>query len=200
MGGKSFRLAVLTLAVLLLAAGTEGAEPPPSCEAVRKVFQLRRLDPLGGVPESPRAGKAELAGQEALAAAEPLGLNLVPPAAMRGWWWWRGLASRAHRVPSHGSDFEDVGTGAPGHLPNPPRAHPLPLRIAQSRASRLQLGSPCFQPAVGRHRYSGVSANPVGWDSQRPASRAAEFLCCEMGTIYTHVSGRAARFPYRISA
>ncbi|XP_039237880.1 glypican-5 [Pipra filicauda] len=30
--------------------------PPPSCDAVQKVFQLRRLGPLGGVPESPRAG------------------------------------------------------------------------------------------------------------------------------------------------
>ncbi|XP_072787310.1 glypican-5 isoform X1 [Taeniopygia guttata] len=56
MGGKSFRLGILTLAVLLLAAASEGAEPPPSCEAVRKVFQLRRLGPLGGVPEFPRAG------------------------------------------------------------------------------------------------------------------------------------------------
>ncbi|XP_068038542.1 glypican-5 isoform X4 [Anomalospiza imberbis] len=56
MGGKSFRLGVLTLAALLLAAASEGAEPPPSCEAVRKVFQLRRLGPLGGVPEFPRAG------------------------------------------------------------------------------------------------------------------------------------------------
>ncbi|XP_062343783.1 glypican-5 [Cinclus cinclus] len=56
MGGKSFLLGVLTLAVLLLAAALEGAEPPLSCEAVRKVFQLRRLGPLGGVPESPRAG------------------------------------------------------------------------------------------------------------------------------------------------
>ncbi|XP_039913096.1 glypican-5 isoform X3 [Hirundo rustica] len=56
MGGKSFRLVVLTLAVLLLAAATEGTEPSPSCEAVRKVFQLRRLGPLGGVPGSPRAG------------------------------------------------------------------------------------------------------------------------------------------------
>ncbi|KAM4904558.1 LOW QUALITY PROTEIN: glypican-5 [Sylvia borin] len=69
--GKSFRLAVLTLAVLLSAAATEIAEPPPSCEAVRKVSQLRRLVPPGGVPESPRAGKAELAGQEAPAAAGP---------------------------------------------------------------------------------------------------------------------------------
>ncbi|XP_077637610.1 glypican-5-like [Lonchura striata] len=56
MGGKSFRLGIPTLAVLLLAAASEGAEPPPSCEAVRKVFQLRRLGPLGGVPELPRAG------------------------------------------------------------------------------------------------------------------------------------------------
>ncbi|NWV36842.1 GPC5 protein, partial [Grantiella picta] len=56
MGGKSLRLAVWTVGVLLLAAAPEGAEPPPSCEAVRKVFQLRRLGPLGGVPESPRAG------------------------------------------------------------------------------------------------------------------------------------------------
>ncbi|XP_032907387.1 glypican-5 isoform X6 [Catharus ustulatus] len=56
MGGKSFLLGVLTLAVLLLAAASEGAEPTSSCEAVRKVFQLRRLGPLGGVPESPRAG------------------------------------------------------------------------------------------------------------------------------------------------
>ncbi|XP_041899830.1 glypican-5 isoform X4 [Corvus kubaryi] len=56
MGGKSLRLGFLTLAVLLLAAASEGAEPPPSCEAVRKVFQLRRLGPLGGVPEFPRAG------------------------------------------------------------------------------------------------------------------------------------------------
>ncbi|XP_058714531.1 glypican-5 isoform X1 [Poecile atricapillus] len=56
MGGKSFRLGVQTLGVLLLAAASQGAEPPPSCEAVRKVFQLRRLGPLGGVPESPRAG------------------------------------------------------------------------------------------------------------------------------------------------
>lgn len=71
MGGESFRLAVLTLAVLLPAAATKGAKPPPSCEAVRKVFQLRRLGPLGGVPESPRAGKAELAGREAPAAAGP---------------------------------------------------------------------------------------------------------------------------------
>ncbi|XP_048151720.1 glypican-5 isoform X2 [Corvus hawaiiensis] len=56
MGGKSLRLGFLTLPVLLLAAASEGAEPPPSCEAVRKVFQLRRLGPLGGVPEFPRAG------------------------------------------------------------------------------------------------------------------------------------------------
>ncbi|XP_005516853.2 PREDICTED: glypican-5 [Pseudopodoces humilis] len=56
MGVKSFRLSVLTLGVLLLAAASQSAEPPPSCEAVRKVFQLRRLGPLGGVPESPRAG------------------------------------------------------------------------------------------------------------------------------------------------
>ncbi|XP_071287095.1 glypican-5 isoform X12 [Agelaius tricolor] len=56
MGGKSLCLGVLTVAVLLLAAASQGAEPPPSCEAVRKVFQLRRLGPLGGVPEFPRAG------------------------------------------------------------------------------------------------------------------------------------------------
>ncbi|XP_041279344.1 glypican-5 [Onychostruthus taczanowskii] len=56
MGGKSFLLGVLTISILLLAAASEGAEPPPSCEAVRKVFQLRRLGPLGGVPEVPRAG------------------------------------------------------------------------------------------------------------------------------------------------
>ncbi|XP_038007758.1 glypican-5 isoform X5 [Motacilla alba alba] len=56
MGGKSFCFAVLTVAVLLLAAASVGAEPPPSCEAVRKVFQVRRLGPLGGVPEFPRAG------------------------------------------------------------------------------------------------------------------------------------------------
>ncbi|XP_058656167.1 glypican-5 [Ammospiza caudacuta] len=56
MGAKSLCLGVLTVAVLLLAAASQGAEPPPSCEAVRKVFQLRRLGPLGGVPEFPRAG------------------------------------------------------------------------------------------------------------------------------------------------
>ncbi|NXE59197.1 GPC5 protein, partial [Calcarius ornatus] len=56
MGGKSLCLGVLTVAVLLLAAASQGAEPPPSCEAVRKVFQLRRLGPLGGVPQFPRAG------------------------------------------------------------------------------------------------------------------------------------------------
>ncbi|KAL9866906.1 glypican-5 isoform 2-T2 [Geothlypis trichas] len=56
MAGKSLCLGVLTVAVLLLAAASQGAEPPPSCEAVRKVFHLRRLGPLGGVPEIPRAG------------------------------------------------------------------------------------------------------------------------------------------------
>ncbi|XP_050832507.1 glypican-5 [Serinus canaria] len=56
MGGKRFCLGVLTVAVLLLAAASQGTEPPPSCEAVRKVFQLRRLGPLGSVPEFPRAG------------------------------------------------------------------------------------------------------------------------------------------------
>ncbi|XP_063005596.1 glypican-5 isoform X4 [Melospiza melodia melodia] len=56
MGAESLCLGVLTVAVLLLAAASQGAEPPPSCEAVRKVFQLRRLGPLGGVPEFPRAG------------------------------------------------------------------------------------------------------------------------------------------------
>ncbi|XP_054695865.1 glypican-5 isoform X3 [Grus americana] len=54
MGGKSFGLGVLS--VLLLAAASRGAEPPPSCEGVRKVFQLRQLGPLRGIPESPRAG------------------------------------------------------------------------------------------------------------------------------------------------
>ncbi|XP_075597620.1 glypican-5 isoform X2 [Balearica regulorum gibbericeps] len=56
MGGKSFSLGVLSLGVLLLAAASRGAEPPPSCEGVRKVFQLRQLGPLRGIPESPRAG------------------------------------------------------------------------------------------------------------------------------------------------
>ncbi|XP_065511333.1 glypican-5 [Caloenas nicobarica] len=54
MGGKS--LSVLRLGVLLLAAASGDAEPPPSCEGVRKVFQLRQLGPLRGIPESPRAG------------------------------------------------------------------------------------------------------------------------------------------------
>ncbi|XP_051495322.1 glypican-5 [Apus apus] len=57
MGGKSLRLGVLNLGVLLLAAAASGgAEPPPSCEGVRKVFQLRQLGPLWSIPESPRAG------------------------------------------------------------------------------------------------------------------------------------------------
>ncbi|XP_014811008.1 PREDICTED: glypican-5 isoform X2 [Calidris pugnax] len=63
MGGKSLSLGVLSLGALLLlllfllpAAASGGAEPPPSCEGVRKVFQLRQLGPLRGIPESPRAG------------------------------------------------------------------------------------------------------------------------------------------------
>ncbi|KAM7130002.1 glypican-5 [Ciconia maguari] len=56
MGGKNLSLGVLSLGVLLLAAASGGAEPPPSCEGVRKVFQLRQLGPLRGIPESPRAG------------------------------------------------------------------------------------------------------------------------------------------------
>ncbi|KAM9246472.1 glypican-5 [Leptosomus discolor] len=56
MAGKSFSLGVLGLGVLLLAAASGDAEPPPSCEGVRKVFQLRQLGPLRGIPKSPRAG------------------------------------------------------------------------------------------------------------------------------------------------
>lgn len=52
MAGKGLGLAVL----LLLAA--RGAGEPRGCEAVRKVFQLRQLGPLRGLPHSPRAGKA----------------------------------------------------------------------------------------------------------------------------------------------
>lgn len=60
MGGKSLRLGVLILGALLLAAAASGgAEPPPSCEGVRKVFQLRQLGSLRGIPESPRAGKGK---------------------------------------------------------------------------------------------------------------------------------------------
>lgn len=51
MAGKGLGLVVL----LLLAAS--GAGEPRGCEAVRKVFQLRQLGPLRGVPDSPRAGK-----------------------------------------------------------------------------------------------------------------------------------------------
>ncbi|XP_053912356.1 glypican-5 isoform X2 [Cuculus canorus] len=54
MGGKS--LGVFGLGALLLAAASGAAEPPPSCESVRKVFQLRQLGSLKGIPESPRAG------------------------------------------------------------------------------------------------------------------------------------------------
>ncbi|OPJ66949.1 hypothetical protein AV530_016902 [Patagioenas fasciata monilis] len=54
MGVKS--LSVLRLGVLLLATASGDAEAPPSCEGVRKVFQLRQLGPLRGIPESPRAG------------------------------------------------------------------------------------------------------------------------------------------------
>ncbi|XP_032053762.1 glypican-5 [Aythya fuligula] len=50
MAGKGLGLVVL----LLLAA--RGAGEPRGCEAVRKVFQLRQLGPLRGVPDSPRAG------------------------------------------------------------------------------------------------------------------------------------------------
>ncbi|XP_076218321.1 glypican-5 isoform X1 [Aptenodytes patagonicus] len=56
MGGKSLSPGVLSLGVLLLAAASGRAGPPPSCEDVRKVFQLRQLGPLRGIPESPRAG------------------------------------------------------------------------------------------------------------------------------------------------
>ncbi|XP_056184647.1 glypican-5 [Falco biarmicus] len=60
MEGKRLSLGVLgvlgVLGLLLLAAAAGGAEPPPSCEGVRKVFQLRQLGPLRGIPESPRAG------------------------------------------------------------------------------------------------------------------------------------------------
>ncbi|KAM6286496.1 glypican-5 isoform 3-T3 [Spheniscus humboldti] len=56
MGGKSLSPGVLSLGVLLLAAASGGAGRPPSCEDVRKVFQLRQLGPLRGIPESPRAG------------------------------------------------------------------------------------------------------------------------------------------------
>lgn len=70
MAGKRLCLGVLSLGVLLLAAASGGAEPPPSCEGVRKVFQLRQLGPLRGVPESPRAGKGQLGGgQKAQGAA-----------------------------------------------------------------------------------------------------------------------------------
>lgn len=51
MAGKGLGLAVL----LLLAA--RGAGEPRGCEAVRKVFQLRQLGSLRGLPHSPRAGK-----------------------------------------------------------------------------------------------------------------------------------------------
>ncbi|KAM9021626.1 LOW QUALITY PROTEIN: glypican-5 [Ara ararauna] len=57
MRGKSLSLGVFSLGFLLLAAAAPGAAvPPQSCEAVRKVFQLRQLGPLRGIPESPRAG------------------------------------------------------------------------------------------------------------------------------------------------
>ncbi|XP_069734737.1 glypican-5 isoform X1 [Phaenicophaeus curvirostris] len=55
MGRKSLSPGVLGLGVLLLAAAS-GAAEPPSCESVRKVFQLRQLGSLRGIPESPRAG------------------------------------------------------------------------------------------------------------------------------------------------
>ncbi|XP_074945691.1 glypican-5 isoform X2 [Phalacrocorax aristotelis] len=61
MAGKSLSLGALSLGALLLAAAVGGAEPPSppppgSCRGVRKVFQLRRLGSLRGIPESPRAG------------------------------------------------------------------------------------------------------------------------------------------------
>lgn len=51
MAGKGLGFVVL----VLLAA--RGAGEPRGCQAVRKVFQLRQLGPLRGVPDSPRAGK-----------------------------------------------------------------------------------------------------------------------------------------------
>lgn len=162
MGGKSCRLAVLSLALLLPAAAAEGEEPPPNCEAVRKVFQLRRLGPLGGIPESPRAGKAGLAGQGAPA------LNLVPPAAMGG------------RCPGGASPRSNIGASPlvkrensllglwalehPGTCLKPACAHPVALRMAQSAASRL--------PA-GRGQAQVHPADPGGWDSRRAAPGAA---------------------------
>ncbi|XP_046765461.1 glypican-5 isoform X10 [Gallus gallus] len=56
MGARS--LSVLLLPLLLAAAATPAPRDgePRSCEAVRKVFQLRQLGSLRGVPEFPRAG------------------------------------------------------------------------------------------------------------------------------------------------
>ncbi|XP_075279784.1 glypican-5 isoform X6 [Opisthocomus hoazin] len=56
MAGRSLRLGARLRAALLLAAAAGLAEPPPSCEGVRKVFRLRQLGPVRGIPESPREG------------------------------------------------------------------------------------------------------------------------------------------------
>lgn len=70
MGARS--LSVLLLPLLLAAAATPAPRDgePRSCEAVRKVFQLRQLGSLRGVPEFPRAGEGSAGGpQEGAAAA-----------------------------------------------------------------------------------------------------------------------------------
>lgn len=175
MGSKSFLLGVLTLAVLLLAAASEGAEPPLSCEAVRKVFQLRRLGPLGGVPESPRAGKAELAGQEAPGAA---GLNLV-------------LVADLGPSGTSGPPFlhSDIGAGPllrrenalnelwalehPDSLPKTPLCPPTSTPYRQSVGHR---GSSRPWASTG----TSVTARALeAGDSHRAASGAAGVLCCE---------------------
>lgn len=62
MGARSF--SVLLLLLLLAAAATPAPRDgePRSCEAVRKVFQLRQLGSLRGVPEFPRAGEGSAGG------------------------------------------------------------------------------------------------------------------------------------------
>lgn len=100
MEGKS--LSVLRLGVLLLAAASGDAEPPPSCEGVRKVFQLRQLGPLRGIPESPRAGEGKLGGGRGLPSlcAGTAGLNFVPLAVISGWCRRRGCSSAGHLSPA----------------------------------------------------------------------------------------------------
>lgn len=113
MEGNGLNLSVLSLAVLLLAAASGGAELPPSCEGVRKVFQLRRLGPLRGIPEFPRAGMGRPVGTERARSGEgqglpclgagAAGLNSVPPAVMSGWCRRPGCSSAGHlSVPRSG--------------------------------------------------------------------------------------------------